>query len=94
MIGRNVIKFLMRKLKNNDDYCRLISVCNSSSSPECKQFLDLIGSTPCRLIGLGRGAPEKVATVKLNSKSLFSRCKSTAFGVSYPTIFPCHREAP
>jgi hypothetical protein len=44
IIGTNVM-FLMRQLKNSDDYWRLISVRSLSSSPECEQFLDLMANT-------------------------------------------------
>lgn len=62
IIGTNVIKFLMRRLKNSDDYWRLIYACNISSSPECEQFLNLMANTSC---WRGEELPDKVGTVKL-----------------------------
>ncbi|KAK0141105.1 hypothetical protein N1851_021907 [Merluccius polli] len=62
IIGTNVIKFLMRQLKNSDDYWRLISVCSLSSSPECEQFLDLMANTSR---WRGEELPDKIGTVKL-----------------------------
>ena len=62
IIGTNVIKFLMRQLKNSDDYWRLISVRSLSSSPECEKFLDLMANTSC---WRGEELPDKIGTVKL-----------------------------
>lgn len=62
IIGTNVIKFLIHKLKIIDDYWRLISVCGASSSPECEQFLDLMANTSR---WRGEEIPDKIGTVRL-----------------------------
>ncbi len=89
IIGTNVIKFLIRQLKNSDDHWRLISSGSLSLSPECEQFLDLMASTSC---WRGEELPDKIGTSQTQAVSHSSSETSTSFGVCYPVILPCHLE--
>lgn len=60
IIGSNVIKCILQKMKSHDKYWELVSCCNGN--PECEQFLELLS---CISRWSGPQQPDKLGTVKL-----------------------------
>ncbi|KAI2647196.1 Gag polyprotein [Labeo rohita] len=60
IIGSNVIKCILQKMKSHDKYWELVSCCNSD--PECEKFLELLS---CISRWSGPQQPDKLGTVKL-----------------------------
>lgn len=78
VIGTNLIKFLMHRMKISDDYWRIVSNCVSEPSSSCEQFLDVMANT-CRW--RGGDSPDKVGTVKLQqSVTLMAKKEHLVWG--------------
>lgn len=60
IIGSNVIKCMIQKMKSHDKYWELVSCSNTD--PECEQFLELLS---CISRWSGPQQPDKLGTVKL-----------------------------
>ncbi|KAI3368288.1 hypothetical protein L3Q82_008000 [Scortum barcoo] len=61
IVGTNLLKYVVRQMKNDDTYWKFIS-CNGQESEECERFLEMMaGLTRWR----GENIPDKVGTVKL-----------------------------
>lgn len=60
IIGSNVIKCILQKMKSSEDYWKLASCDNRD--PECEQFLELL---TCISRWCGPKQPDKLGTVKL-----------------------------
>ncbi len=78
IIGTNVIKFLMHRMKISDDYWRILSNSVSEPPSSCEQFLEVMANT-CRWRG---GEPrDKVGTVKLQrSVTLMAKQEHLVWG--------------
>ncbi|KAI7799059.1 hypothetical protein IRJ41_016640, partial [Triplophysa rosa] len=78
IIGTNVIKFLMHRMKISDDYWRILSNSVSEPCSPCEQFLDVMANT-CRW--RGGDPPDRVGTVKLQrSVTLMARQEHLVWG--------------
>ncbi|KAJ8000232.1 hypothetical protein DPEC_G00202700 [Dallia pectoralis] len=78
IIGTNLIKFLMHRMKISDDYWRIVSNGASAPSSSCEQFLDVMANT-CRW--RGGDLPDKVGTVKLQqSVTLMAKKEHLVWG--------------
>lgn len=76
IIGSNVIKHVLRKMKEEKKYWELIS--SQSGNAECEEFLELLG---CTSRWSGSTRPEKLGSVKLRQAvTLLPRCKHLVWG--------------
>jgi len=76
IIGSNVIKCVVQKMKSHDKYWELISCKNSN--PECEQFLELLS---CISRWSGPQQPDKLGTVKLRQAiTLLPKCEYLVWG--------------
>lgn len=62
ILGTNVIKYLMHRMKLSDDYWRLLASGRPQSRTGCGHFLDFMVNT---YRWRGNDLPDKVGTVKL-----------------------------
>jgi len=76
IIGSNVIKCVVQKMKSHDKYWELVSCKNSN--PECEQFLELLS---CISRWSGPQQPDKLGTVKLRQAiTLLPKCEYLVWG--------------
>lgn len=76
IIGSNVIKHVLRKMKDEKGYWELIS--SQSGNPECEEFLELLS---CTSRWSGSTRPEKLGSVKLRQAvTLFPGCEHLVWG--------------
>ncbi len=78
IIGTNVIKFLMHRMKISDLHWRILSNSVSEPPSSCEQFLDVMANTCC---WRGGEPPDKVGTVKLQqSVTLMAKQEHLVWG--------------
>ncbi|XP_076848086.1 uncharacterized protein LOC143493505 [Brachyhypopomus gauderio] len=78
IIGSNVLKHLMRVMKGNDDYWKLMSAGCRHSRHDHEHFLDMMS---CTIRWRGEDIPDRIGTVRLpRAVTLLPKCEHLVWG--------------